>query len=130
MRSIPAYVCTACGRGFSSARSARRHVNNIEFGDGEVVTEESYRIGITTGTIPIPSPKSAHTRTRKRSEVDIAKEEFLRGYFRKLGEEFCELSDGQTKSFLIMMVAQHLSQSSTDQAAVDLFKNWKIRKPR
>ena len=91
-RSIPAYICGACGRGFASARSARRHVKDLESGSAQLFTEADYRIGLSTGVIPIPVKATVAPRFKKQQAdpYEFALEEFKRGFYRKLGERAVE----------------------------------------
>jgi hypothetical protein len=116
MPTIPKYVCTTCGRGFTSARSARRHVGNVESGNGQVVTEEDYRIGLQVGRIPTPIPKQIRQmqKIKKQSMTDMAKEEFLKGYFRRLGERFSDLAGDDLNLLMIMHMLQVMDSSSDD----------------
>jgi hypothetical protein len=116
MPTIPKYVCTTCGRGFTSARSARRHVGNVESGNGQVVAEEDYRIGLQAGRIPVPIPKQIRQiqKIKKLSMTDIAKEEFLRGYFRRLGEKFSDLAGKEVDMLMMLHMLQVIDQSSDD----------------
>jgi hypothetical protein len=105
---IPNYVCTTCGRGFASARSARRHVAKVEANIGYVVTEAEYRTSLITGKIPPPAPKSIRS---KKDMTDVAFEEFVRGFYRRLGEKKAETADpilvqDMMKLFWIKMTSQ------------------------
>ena len=83
-----------CGRGFTTKRSGIRHINTVESGYGYIVTEADYRVGILKGTIPPPLPKRPLTPTKSRfsstSTFDAYNDEFVKGFFRRLGEIICE----------------------------------------
>ena len=89
MARLPNYVCSSCGRGFSTLRSAHRHVKNVESGNGQVIKESDYRIGLITGKI-VPPLTQLLPRSKSRNKADIANEEVIRGFHRRLGEKICE----------------------------------------
>jgi hypothetical protein len=88
MTTIPKYICVKCGRGFTTARSGRRHVQNIELGKSYLTTEAEYRVQILTGKIPPPIPKVPGQKLsqNKKSAIEIAEEEFIRGFYHRMGE--------------------------------------------
>lgn len=85
---LPNYVCITCGRSFTTARSGRRHIADVEHGDGYVTTEADYRVLLLTGRIPPPLPKLIRQKPSEKKEKDlleIAQEEFLRGFYHRMG---------------------------------------------
>lgn len=97
----PAYVCSACAKGFSSARSARRHIRDIENGNGAVYTEAQYRVMLLTGEILPPFPRLSRPSFSKKEPdpYEIATDEFVRGFFRRLGENAVDKRNKSTKEF-------------------------------
>lgn len=55
--------------------------------------------------------------------IDIAKEEFQRGYYRKLGEKFCEMAEDGPNLLMMLNVLQEIDRSSDDDAAKKIFMN-------
>ncbi|MEO9295642.1 MAG: hypothetical protein ABI347_08595 [Nitrososphaera sp.] len=91
------YVCTTCANGFTTKSAALRHLRNVEFGKGTVVTEASYRSGLVTGiffpvvpSIPPSYKKIAPVSSTANSKSVINADEFHRGFWRRAGELFCE----------------------------------------
>ena len=93
-KSIPNYICITCGKGFTTASSGRRHVANVESGNGFITTEAQYRIYIITGQVPLPAPKMPlfpkPSQNKKATLEEMADEEFLRGFYRRMGEKAYE----------------------------------------
>jgi hypothetical protein len=88
-RSIPNYVCVACGRGFTTKSAAKRHVMNLEKGKGfgYIVTEAQYRAALIIGAIPLPAQIENIKPTKKKDGLhDIAYRNFHSGFFWRLGE--------------------------------------------
>lgn len=89
------YVCTACGKGFTTGNSARRHVRTVEKGGGLAVSEASYRAGLAAGVfvpaLPGRPPKFENVnRSRSKPPVVLDHDEFFRGFWRRAGELYCE----------------------------------------
>ena len=104
-KSIPNYICIACGKGFSTASSGRRHVATVESGNGFIVTEAQYRIYILTGQIPLPVPKMPlfpkPSQNKKATLEEMAHEEFLRGFYRRMGEKAYEAVEKNQDTVLV-----------------------------
>ena len=114
--SIPAYVCGGCAKGFTSARSARRHIRGIEKGNAQLYTEAQYRIMLSTGVIFPPMARLSSPSFRKNIPDPLVsmKEEFMRGLYRKLGERAAE----NMSSDLVKQVSQFLLA----EAQLELFR--------
>ena len=85
------YICTGCGNGFTTRGAANRHLKNTEKGGASILGEAEYRIGLTTGKYQPPTPGKPPTYRKSLDAQAIAKEEYLRGYWRRIGE-----LDGET----------------------------------
>jgi hypothetical protein len=86
-RSIPNYVCVACGRGFTTKSAAKRHVMNVEKGFAYIVTEAQHRAALITGAIPPPAQIEKIRPTKKKDGLhDIAYRNYHSGFFWRLGE--------------------------------------------
>lgn len=110
-RSIPNYVCVACGRGFTTKSAAKRHVMNLEKGKGfgYIVTEAQYRAALIIGAIPLPPTQIEKIKPTKKKDGfhDIAYINFHSGFFWRLGELDAEsLTPEERKKHLatIMMI--------------------------
>lgn len=100
-------VCTACGKGFTTLKAARRHVATVEHGAGQAVSEAAYRMGLQTGlfvpSLPGRPPKFEFSRkSRGKPPIVIERDEYFRGFWFKAGELHCEelFRDPKGKEFL------------------------------
>jgi hypothetical protein len=82
-----------------------------------VYTEADYRISLATGLIPPPIRSSAPPKfARKKPDyVEIAREEFVRGIYRKLGERTLE---AQNPEIINKMSADLLAQTNIDLSKI------------
>jgi hypothetical protein len=122
-KSIPAYICSTCAKGFASARSARRHVKKLENGTAQVFTEAQYRLMLSTGVIAPPLQAFSAPRFKKKSPnpMELAKEEYMRGFYRRLGEKAADsLSPESTRemtSLLVFYTQREFLKASTDSSS-------------
>jgi len=100
MARLPSYICIKCGRGFTSARSGRRHIATVESGNGYIATEADYRFLVLTGRVAPPIPKlmrPKHVERKERDPFDIAQEEFMKGYYWRMGQHAYDENDNKSE---------------------------------
>jgi hypothetical protein len=113
MTKLPKYVCITCGQGFTTARSGRRHIEDVEHGNGYITREADYRVLLLTGRIAPPIPKLIRPKKKEKNIIDIAQEEFIKGFYFRMGvqtydENAAKPETTQIKNMLLTRTMQKL----------------------